>query len=49
MFGAIPSEKALTWKYNGGKWIKQAKNNDKDLPDYFGKYANLAIQLTLTN
>ncbi|MDI1254725.1 MAG: carboxypeptidase-like regulatory domain-containing protein [Flavobacterium sp.] len=48
-FGALPSEKALTWKYSGGKWVKMGKRNEKVPPDYFDKFANLAIQLTLTN
>ncbi|MGK4566541.1 hypothetical protein [Flavobacterium sp. 3HN19-14] len=49
-FGALPSEDALTWRYIGGNWgLIKTKSKNKEPQDYYDKFANLAIQLTLTN
>lgn len=48
--GTVPSETSSTWRYAMGKWHKfQTKNTNKEPENYFNKFSELAIKLTVTN
>ena len=48
--GTVPSDTSSTWRYAIGEWKKiQTKNTNKENENYFNKFSELAMKLTLTN
>ncbi len=48
--GAMPADENSTWEYSGGRWAEMKRFPAKyDMRSFRGKFAEIAMQLTLSN